>query len=68
MQVVAHQVEHGSEEVMAAVKLLILAIGRVDRSFGRRKLEDQPAVPDVDGRKLQHVPKKGAIGVRPFAL
>ena len=50
MDVIAHQVD-----LMTAA-----FIGRVNREFGRRKREDQPAMACVNRSETEHVPEERA--------
>jgi hypothetical protein len=68
VQVITHEIEDGSQQVMTSVKLLaILALGGMDSYFRGRKFEDQPAVTGVHPREVQDVAKEGAIGFGTFA-
>src|SRR5262249_48020206 len=63
-QVVAHEIEYGSQLAMAAVQHLPVGfIVRMDAGFRRGQLEDQPTASGVDGRELENVAKEGAIGL-----
>src|SRR5262245_44281359 len=54
LQIFAHEVEF----------VHVVSLGRMERGFCWRHLEDQPAVAGVDGRKSKDIPKKGAICFR----
>src|SRR5258708_37032214 len=56
--VVAHQVE----------LVHVVLVGRVDRNFGRRKREDEPAVARVDRWILEHVAEETAVGPGDLAV
>jgi hypothetical protein len=36
--------------------------------LGRRQGKDQPTVPGVDGRKSEHIPEEGTVGVGVLAV
>jgi hypothetical protein len=67
-QVVAHQVEHGTEEVTASVRLLGVSVRGMNAGFGGRKREDQPTLAGIDGAKSEDVAKEGAICLRLVAV
>lgn len=68
VQVVAHQVQHRSDEMAVRVNLGESAIARVDCNFGRGQGENQPAATGVDERELQHVANESPVRVRVRAV
>lgn len=62
LEVVAHEVKDGAEKVMPGVKLSGAGVSRVNGDLGRRQLEDQPAVTDVDEREAEDLAEEGAVG------
>lgn len=55
VQVVAHEIEDGSEEGVSSMGLHEVAVRGVDRGFRGRQPEDHPSVTGIDERKSQHV-------------
>ena len=68
MEIVAHQVQHRAQQCMPRMVLRKIAFKRMDPCFGRWHGEDQPTLAGVDRAKAQHIPKKGAVGLRIFAV
>src|SRR5277367_109345 len=61
LQVVAHQVEHRTEQSMPCMNFPGLPVRRMHGNLGRRQLKNQPASPYIHRAKSQSIPKKGAI-------
>ena len=64
LQIVAHQVNDGSQEQMASMCLRRVPIDRVKRRIRRWNLEDEPASSNIDRGEGQYIAKEGAIRLR----
>src|SRR6185436_16837409 len=67
-QVVAHEVEDGSQELSLSMKLSTGFVGGMDGDLGGRERKDQPASTDVDETKSQDVAQEHPVGVRILAV
>lgn len=67
-QIVAHQVEHGSQQLALGMLLDEVSVTRMDAHLGRGKRKDQPATSDVDCFQFEHVTEEGSIGFRVLAV
>jgi len=66
LQVVAHEVDHGSHERAAAMRLVagFVFFDRMDSSLGVRRGEGEPACADVNGTEGEDITEEGAVGFR----
>lgn len=63
VKIVAHQVQHSAEQLVAGVLLAEISIRGMDGGFCRRQAEDQPSCTDVQRTKSKNVAKEGSVGL-----
>jgi len=68
VEIVAHEVEHSAHQLLPGMSLGELFPRRMDRRFCWRQAEDEPAVPNIDGTKLQNIGKERTVGFRVRAV
>ncbi len=66
-QVIAHEVENCSKEIVRCVTLNEVLAGGMNGDFGGGQREYQPTLPRIDSAKPKHVTKELPIGVRILA-
>jgi hypothetical protein len=67
-QIITHQIQHRTQHFMSPMMLSGACIDRVNGGLGRRHAENQPAMPNIDGRKFQNVTKESPIRFRISAM
>ena len=68
LEVVAHQVQHRAEQIMAGMALRKLAVQRVYAGFGRWHRENHPAFAHLYIAESEDVAEEGAVGFGIFAV
>ena len=67
-QVVAHEIEHGSKELVGRMALDEADAGRVDGELGWRQREDEPSVARVHAAPSERIAKEAPIAVGILAV